>query len=180
MLIGRNTNVSTGNEDNRKTRWKWNGIVQHPHGQRVHSVRDIQDIEIQDEARDKGEIGDAEGNDDRHGNSLQRFHKSTRHNSNQIGTCGWKKKRKKKRKEGEVLCFCCSVSCKTKAWNGWILSDRTGEIGEKRVQDPRDWKNDSWRWDGGKKTKWRAIKLHLHLPWLTWSSEKPLSSKQKP
>lgn len=43
----------------------------------------------------------------------------------------------------------------------------TGEIGEKRVQDPRDWKNESWRWDGGKKTQWRPIRLHLHLPRLT-------------
>lgn len=42
-----------------------------------------------------------------------------------------------------------------------------GELGQRVVQDPRDWKNESWRWDGGKKTQWRAIKLHLHLPWLT-------------
>lgn len=129
-------------------------------------MRDIQDIQIRDEAQDKGEIGDAEGNDNRHGNSLQRFHKSIQHNSNPIGTCtcGWKKKKKKK---GGLLCFYCSGSCKTKAWNGWILFDQTREIGERQVQDPRDWRNESWRWDGGKNTQWRTIKLYLQLSWLT-------------
>lgn len=47
-----------------------------------------------------------------------------------------------------------------------------------RVQDPKDWKNESRRRDGGKKTKWRANQAAL-TPAMAYLKLRETTEQQK-